>query len=139
MAKDKSNSFDQALLKSWRDFKKKLPGGIGDFLDPRTAFEKVIKNNGAAVLTELKESKGALVLLFRMGSGGTLTAEEQDRLKNQLADLARTIPALGIFALPGGMVLLPILARSLPWNILPSAFRKELEKEKDGKGPDASS
>ena len=138
MTKDKSNSFEQALFKSWRDFKKKLPGGMGDYLDPRTAYEKIIKNNGAAVLTELKESKEALVLLFRMGSGGSLTGEEQDKLKKQLADLARTIPALGIFALPGGMVLLPILARSLPWNILPSAFRKELEKEKAGKDPDPS-
>jgi hypothetical protein len=28
------------------------------------------------------------------------------------------------------MLLLPILAKSLPWNILPSAFRQELEKKR---------
>ena len=132
-------SFEKALLQSWHQFRKKLPGGIGDYLDPKRAFEKVIKNNGAAVITELKESKEALVLLWRLASGTSLTDEEQRKLKAQLSDLAKTIPALGIISLPGGMLLLPILAKSLPWNILPSAFRKELEKEKDGKGPDASS
>jgi hypothetical protein len=90
----------------------------------------VIKKNGAAVLIELRESKEALVLLWRLASGRALTAQEQQKVKCQLVDLAKTVPALGIFALPGGMLLLPILARSLPWNILPSAFRQELDKEK---------
>ncbi|MHC4944318.1 MAG: LETM1 domain-containing protein [Planctomycetota bacterium] len=126
---DQPDSFEEALKNSWTRFKDKLPGGIGGYLDPKTAFEKVIKNNGVAVLTELKESKEALGILWKLASGWNITEEEQQKLKSQLADLARTIPALGIFALPGGMLLLPILAKSLPWSILPSAFRQELEKK----------
>jgi hypothetical protein len=139
MADERTDSFEQALRNSWKAFRKKLPAGIGDYLDPKSAFEKLIKKNGAAVLAELRESREALVLLFRLASGVALTPEEMVRLKNQLADLARTIPALGIFALPGGMLLLPILAKSLPWNILPSAFRKELEKAPPPEGPKSAS
>lgn len=136
MAEREKDTFEQALLRSWKAFREKLPGGLGEYLDPKTAFEKVIKQNGAAVLLELKESREALILLFRVAGGGSLTAEEQARLKSQLADFARTVPALGIFALPGGSLLLPILAKSLPWSLLPSAFRRELEKgsEREGKG-----
>ena len=126
---DDPSSFEEALRGSWSRFKERLPGGIGDYLDPKTAFQRLITKNGVAVLTELKESKEALGLLWRLASGGTLTEEEQHKLKIQLADMARTIPALGIFALPGGMLLLPILAKSLPWNILPSAFTRELDKK----------
>ena len=122
-------TFEQALRESWKAFRNRLPGGLGDYLDPRTAFEKVVKKNGTAVLTELRESREALVLLFRLARGISLTEEEESKLKAQLADLARTVPALGIFALPGGMVLLPILAKSLPWSLLPSAFRQKLETE----------
>jgi hypothetical protein len=85
--------------------------------------------NGVAVLEEMRESREALGLLCRLAYGGSLTEEQQRRLKVQLVDMAKVIPILGIFALPGGMLLLPILARSLPWNILPSAFRKELTRK----------
>jgi hypothetical protein len=126
---DQPDSFEEALKNSWNRFKDRLPGSMGHYLDPKTAFERVVKNNGVAVLTELKESREALGILWKLASGWTITGEEQKKLRSQLADLARSIPALGIFALPGGMLLLPILARSLPWNILPSAFRRELEKK----------
>ena len=39
-----------------------------------------------------------------------------------MIDLAKTIPALAIFAAPGGMLLLPILIKLLPFNLLPSSF-----------------
>jgi hypothetical protein len=40
-------------------------------------------------------------------------------------DVARSIPALAIFALPGGGILLPVLIKVLPFNILPSSFQDE--------------
>ena len=43
-------------------------------------------------------------------------------MKVQLIDLAKAVPALAIFAAPGGMLLLPILAKVLPFNVLPSAW-----------------
>jgi len=32
------------------------------------------------------------------------------------------VPALAIFAAPGGLLLLPLLAKLLPFNVLPSAW-----------------
>jgi hypothetical protein len=124
----KPDSFEKALIDSWKGFRDNLPGKMGEYLDPKVAYQKIIKNNGVAVLTELKESKEAMIQLWRLASGRHLSEEEMHKLKQQIGDLARTIPALGIFSLPGGMLLLPILAKSLPWNILPSAFRQELEE-----------
>ena len=54
-----------------------------------------------------------------------LSAEERRKVREQLMDIAKSIPALAIFALPGGGILLPVLIKVLPFNILPSAFAEE--------------
>jgi len=86
--------------------------------------ETVVRNK-KAVWEEVSQSDEMLRLIWRFSRGGTLTDEEQKRVREQLLDLARVVPALGIFALPGGAVLLPLLARALPWDLLPSAFREK--------------
>jgi hypothetical protein len=43
----------------------------------------------------------------------------------QLLDICKAIPALAIFMLPGGSLLLPLLIKLLP-DILPSAFRDDI-------------
>jgi hypothetical protein len=50
-------------------------------------------------------------------------------VRAQLIDLAKVVPALAIFAAPGGMLLLPLLAKLLPFNLLPSAWDRSGEKE----------
>ncbi len=86
--------------------------------------ETVVRNKNA-VWNEVSESEEMLRLMWRFAQGGTLTDEEQKRVREQLLDLAKIVPALGIFALPGGAALLPILARALPWDLLPSSFREK--------------
>jgi hypothetical protein len=39
--------------------------------------------------------------------------------------VAKVIPALAIFAAPGGVLLLLALSKVLPFNLLPSAFQDE--------------
>jgi hypothetical protein len=51
-----------------------------------------------------------------------LTEGEKRKVKAQLLDVAKTIPALAIFALPAGAIVLAVLIKVLPFNILPSAF-----------------
>ncbi len=84
----------------------------------------VIRNKNA-VWKEIGESDEMLRLMWRYARGETLTDEEQKQARDQLLDLAKVVPALGIFALPGGAVLLPMLARALPWDLLPSSFREK--------------
>ncbi|MBI3992965.1 MAG: hypothetical protein HY342_06805, partial [Candidatus Lambdaproteobacteria bacterium] len=47
---------------------------------------------------------------------------ERRKVNDQMLDILKTIPALAIFALPGGGLMLPILIRLLPFNLLPSSF-----------------
>lgn len=127
---DDPKSLEDALRNSWNSFRSKLPGDFGDLLDPRVAVERIVIRNGKALIKELQESGEALALLAKLSATGSLDDDEKARLKEQLLDIARSIPALGIFALPGGMVLLPILARCLPWELVPSAFRQNGTEER---------
>jgi uncharacterized tellurite resistance protein B-like protein len=84
-------------------------------------LERLVKQNIRALVTEAREM-GDLVQLLSKKTREPLTAEEQRRMEAQLKDLLRAIPSLAIFAAPGGALLLPILARVLPFKLLPDAF-----------------
>ena len=125
---DNELKIDALLKDSWNSFRAKLPTDLSGLQEPKQALEKFVKRNAKAVIQELEESGEALMLLWKLTTTGTLDEEETKKLKEQLADIAKTLPALGIFALPGGMLLLPILAKSLPWDLVPSAFKHAPEE-----------
>src|SRR5207302_1437760 len=74
------------------------------------------------ILQEIRETGELAQLLARASAGSTLTAQEKAKVREQLVDVAKTIPALAIFAAPGGFLLLPLLVKLLPFNLLPSSF-----------------
>jgi hypothetical protein len=80
-----------------------------------------VVDNLDRLLEEIRQTKDLSVLLAQ-AARRDLTEEEKKRIKAQLTDICKTIPALAVFALPGGGVLLPILIKTLPFKILPSAF-----------------
>jgi hypothetical protein len=82
----------------------------------------VLTDNLDAITTEIRRTGELGQLLAKASSGKTLTADEKRKVKLQLIDLAKAVPALAIFAAPGGMLLLPLLAKLLPFSILPSAW-----------------
>ncbi len=91
------------------------------------AVERVssaVTDNLGAIVREIRETGELGQLLARAASGTKLTAEERGKVRAQLVDLAKTVPALAIFAAPGGMLLLPLLAKLLPFNLLPSAWNR---------------
>jgi hypothetical protein len=71
---------------------------------------------------EIGESQEMVSILVAYAEGHPLTEDEKQRAIGQLLDICKVIPALGIFLLPGGAVFLPLLAKVLPFSILPSAF-----------------
>ncbi len=81
-----------------------------------------VTENLEAIVTEVKETGELGQLLAKAAGGRKLDAEEKRKVKLQLIDLAKAVPALAIFAAPGGMFLLPLLAKILPFNMLPSAW-----------------
>ncbi len=82
---------------------------------------KVLGRNKDKLAMELKESK-ELVSLIRKSTTTELTKEEKEKVKTQFLDIVKSMPALAIFMLPGGALLLPIVLKIIP-NLIPSAFR----------------
>lgn len=94
-----------------------------------------VTHNLSAVVTELRQTGELGQLLAKATAGKKLTPEEKRKVRAQLVDLAKAVPALAIFAAPGGLLLLPLLAKLLPFNMLPSAWEKNGGKnggKKDG-------
>ena len=87
--------------------------------------QAVVQGNMRRLVQEVKET-GELFSLLSAASVRTLTPAEVAKVKAQLIDVCKSIPALAIFLLPGGALLLPILVKALPFNILPSAFMEPL-------------
>jgi len=87
-----------------------------------TRLEAAVLDNLDRLLQEIRETRELAELLAKAAAGGALTAADKVKIREQLIDLAKTIPALAIFAAPGGMLLLPILFKLLPFNLLPSSF-----------------
>lgn len=76
-----------------------------------------------SIITEIKESK-ELVQLIQKSREQELSAVEKEKVKKQLIDIFKTIPAISIFMLPGGSVILLALFEILPKELLPSGFKR---------------
>jgi hypothetical protein len=83
-----------------------------------------VTQNLGALVTEIRETGELGTLLTRAAAGQRLSAEEKRKIRSQLIDLAKAVPALALFAAPGGSLLLPVLVKLLPFNLLPSAWEK---------------
>ena len=86
-------------------------------------IKQAIAINKQRLSQEIQESK-LLFSLLKQSTHRPLTREEKKQVQDQLLDICKSIPALAVFLLPGGAILLPILMKCMP-NILPSAFREE--------------
>ena len=83
----------------------------------------LLQKNKLRLYQELSQSKEAMHLI-RKSTYAKLSAEEKEKIKIQLLDICKSIPALAVFLLPGGALLLPLLIKLIP-DILPSAFRED--------------
>lgn len=88
-------------------------------------IQEALDKNFHALVQEVRETGDLAVLLAKAARGQKLTREERGRMRAQLIDVAKVIPALAIFAAPGGVLLLLGLSKVLPFNLLPSAFQDE--------------
>ena len=85
-------------------------------------WTKVILRNRDKLSNEMRESK-ELVRLIKKSRSSELSKEERAAVKLQFKDLAKSIPALAIFMLPGGVILLPLVLKLIP-DLIPSAFKE---------------
>ena len=87
----------------------------------------LLQKNNKKLDQELQQSKEA-VRLIKKATYSSLNAEEKEKIKIQLLDICKAIPALAVFLLPGGALLLPLLIKLIP-DILPSAFQDQPEED----------
>jgi hypothetical protein len=98
--------------------------------------QQAVVTNARRIMQEVRET-GELARLLGAASVRPLSHDESARVKAQLLDVCKTIPALAIFVLPGGGLLLPILLKVLPFNLLPTAFTDEPPAASPGPGSPA--
>lgn len=93
----------------------------------RERWKKILSRNKDKLAQELSQSK-ELVALIAKSTSNELSKEEKKKVKAQFKDLAKTIPALTLFMLPGGSVILPVVLKLIP-DLVPSAFRNNVIEE----------
>ena len=86
-------------------------------------IKESIHKNKKRLAKEIQESKELFSLLTK-STHKKLTSEEKKKVKEQLLDICKSVPALAVFLLPGGALLLPLLIKLIP-DILPSSFRED--------------
>ena len=86
----------------------------------------LLQKNKRLLKKELGQSKEAFSLL-KKSTQTSLSEEEKEKIKIQLLDICKAIPAFAVFMLPGGALLLPLLIKLIP-DILPSAFQEESDE-----------
>lgn len=88
-------------------------------------LKELLQKNKQRLNKELQQSKEAMSLI-KKSTHSNLSDEEKEKVKVQLLDICKSVPAFAIFMLPGGALLLPLLIKLIP-DILPSAFRDDDE------------
>ncbi|HYI00349.1 LETM1 domain-containing protein [Hyalangium sp.] len=88
-------------------------------------IQETLEKNLGRLMQEVRETGDLAVLLAKVARGQSLTRDERRRMKSQIIDVAKAIPALAIFAAPGGVLLLIALSKVLPFSLLPSSFQDE--------------
>jgi len=81
----------------------------------------LIQKNSKRLAKELHQNK-ELVILLNKSAYTKLNEREKETVKTQLLEVLKSIPAFAVFMLPGGIILLPIVAKLIP-DIMPNFFR----------------
>jgi hypothetical protein len=81
---------------------------------------RLIYRNRDRIKRELKQNK-ELLQLIKKSTQTELSVKEKEQMKTYILDSFKSIPSIALFLLPGGSVLLPIVASLLP-KLLPSSF-----------------
>jgi hypothetical protein len=92
---------------------------VSETILKRVSF--VINKHKDSIAQEIRESKELWQLLDK-SRRYPLSDEEQEKVRVQLIDILKTIPAFVIIALPGTFLTLPVLLKVLPKSVFPSSF-----------------
>lgn len=81
----------------------------------------ISKKYGGQIKAEIEENKELLELL-RISQKRSLSITEKEKVRSQLIDILKTIPAFVILTLPLAFLTVPVLMKILPNELFPSSF-----------------
>ncbi len=80
----------------------------------RNYIKRLIVINKEAILMEVLSIRGLMQILMKTrNTDEKWTKEEKKEIRKHLRNIAKIIPAIALFSLPGGSFLLPVLAEAL--------------------------
>ena len=80
----------------------------------KSYIKRLLLQNRQFILAEVLAVKGLMQLLMKnRNTGEKWTRDEKKEIKHHLRSISKIIPVIIIFLLPGGSLLLPILAAVL--------------------------
>jgi hypothetical protein len=89
-------------------------------------LKRLILVNKEAILMEVLSIKGLMQLVMKTrNTDEKWTRDEKKEIKRHLKNIAKLIPAVAIFSLPGGSFLLPVLAEALDRRKIRRLVRKD--------------
>ena len=90
-------------------------------------LKRLIIINKEAILMEVLSIKGLMQLLMKIrNTDERWTRGEKNEIKRHLKNIAKIVPAVAVFSLPGGSFLLPVLA-----EVLDRRKTRRLERDAD--------
>ena len=102
-AGDGAGAFDPTTTRSYQVKMKRAPAWLCSLMAGNHREQRRFRD-------ELVTIRGSWRLLLKQRRGGTLTGEEREELKRMLRAASSVSPYLFIWALPGSIFLLPLLA-----------------------------
>jgi hypothetical protein len=103
-----------------------LPGKTENY------FRRLIIKNKEFILEQVIAVKGLMQLLMKQrNTNQEWTKEEIKEIKKHLKNISQVVPALLIFLLPGGSLLLPFLAEILDRRKRGRALNEKVEEERN--------
>jgi hypothetical protein len=77
-------------------------------------FKRLYLQNKELIVEEVLAVKGLMQLIMKQrNTGQKWTRQEKNEIKMHLKNIAKVVPVLFIFLIPGGLLLLPFLAKVL--------------------------
>lgn len=95
-------------------------------------FRRLIIKNKKLILEQVLAVKGLMQLLMKQrNTNQEWTKEEIKEIKKNLKNISKGVPALLVFLLPGGSLLLPFLAEILDRRKRGRSLNEKVVKERN--------
>lgn len=91
-------------------------------------LKRSLRKDAHLFKNEIRLEASMISLLKKHSSGKSLTKREEAKVYRALKDICKSVPALAIFLLPGGLILLPLVSKILPFDLIPSEFKSKKKR-----------